>query len=110
MSGIARLFTGVEAAEMAETMPQCELDHRLMASLHTAIPWATNPDVQCAVCNAPLGGRTAYVMILLPVDPEMGLGVSGGVCGSCGGLPRIQLEAHATRIAMLMFEPPQGRA
>lgn len=95
---------------MAQMMPLCELDHRLRVSLNTALPWALNPDVQCAVCAKPLGGLTAYVMVLLPVDPEMGLGVSGGVCGICGALPRTQLEAQATRMAILMFEPHQGRA
>lgn len=110
MSGIARLYTGSEAAEMAETLPQCELDHRLRQGLVTAIPWVQNPGRECAVCGKPIGGHAAYVMMLLPVDPEMGFGVSGGVCGSCGGLPRIQLEAHATLMAILMFEPHQGRA
>jgi hypothetical protein len=110
MTGIARLYTRPETVDMQQTMPLCELDARLIASLGTAVIWADQPQTRCTVCDTPLNRSVTYLVVLLPSDPEMGLGVSGAVCGNCGGLPRAALQAHADEVAMLLFEPVAGRA
>jgi hypothetical protein len=108
MTGIARLYTPSETVEVLQMVPLCELDARLAGGLGNAVVWASQTQTCCVVCDAPMNSLSAYLVVLLPSEPEAGLGVSGAVCTHCGGLPRSALQAHAERVALLLFGEVAG--
>ena len=111
MSAIARLYTGPEMQNMANERPQGELDCRIWAALATTVQWVANPQTRCCICDQPLNQRATYWAVLLPSDAALGLGVSGGVCGACGGtFPRASLQAFVDHTATLLFEEASGHA
>lgn len=92
-------------------MPWNELDARFKMGLGYACAWAHMPNLRCAMCNEPLEGHATYLVVLMPADPEVGLGSSGAVCSRCGQrLPRDRLQELADQAARVMFEPAMGRA
>ena len=106
----ARLYTLTEVDEVACAMPWNELDARFRMGLAYACAWAGMPNLRCAICNEPLEGQATYLVVLLPSDPEMGLGSSGAVCTPCGQMPRGRLQELADQAARIMFEPALGHA
>lgn len=108
---LARLYTLAEVDDVACAMPLNELDGRFRMGLAYASAWAAMPDLHCAMCNEPLLGVATYLIVLMPADPEVGLGTSGAVCRSCGhNLTRERLQELAEQAARVMFEPVAGRA
>lgn len=108
---LARLYTLAEVDAVACAMPWNELDARFRMGLAYACAWAGMPNLRCAMCNEPLVGHATYLVVLMPADPEVGLGSSGAVCSRCGqNLPREQLQALAEQAAQVMFEPVGGHA
>lgn len=108
---MARLYTLAEVDEVACAMPWNELDARFRMGLAYACAWAGMPHLRCAMCNEPLEGVATYLVVLMPADPEVGLGTSGAVCSPCAQrLPRERLQELADQAARVMFEPAMGRA
>lgn len=111
MSALARLYTLAEVDEVACAMPANELDGRFRMGLAYACAWAGIPNLHCVMCNERIEGPATYLVVLMPADPEVGLGISGAVCTGCGQrLPREQLQHLAEQAAQVMFEPVGGRA
>lgn len=110
-SALARLYTMAEVDEAACAMPANELDGRFRMGLAYACAWAGIPHLRCVMCNEPLGGEATYLVVLMPEDPEIGLGISGAVCSRCGqSRPRERLQEAADQAARVMFEPAMGHA
>lgn len=111
MHALARLYTLAEVNETARAMPWNELDGRFRMGLCYACAWAGMPNLRCAMCNEPLEGQATYLIVLMPAEPEVGLGTSGAVCSRCGqNLPRERLQELAEQAARVIFEPIAGRA
>lgn len=110
-AAMARLYTLAEVDEVACAMPLNELDGRFRTGLAYACAWAGMPHLRCAICNELMAGQATYLVVLMPADPEVGLGTSGAVCSRCGqNLPRERLQELADQAARVMFEPIAGRA
>ncbi|HEY2538204.1 MAG TPA: hypothetical protein VGI28_01700, partial [Stellaceae bacterium] len=91
--------------------PRSMLDARFQAGLAYAVHWGQMPSVRCAMCNGELADEVTYLVVLMPMDPDLGLGISGAVCRTCGqNLPRDRLQEVAEQTARVLFEPVAGHA
>lgn len=105
-----RIWTIPEAALADQAFPESILDARFQQGLRYAVVWASNSHVSCALCGELLGGKAAYLAVLMPLEVELGLGTSSAVCMKCGEAPRAEVMRGVERSALLMFGPEMGHA
>ena len=92
MTALARLYTLPEALEARQSLVIGEHEARMVIGVQNAERWIAVPGTACIMCGNPLNASVSYVLVIMPNDPDLGLGLSAGVCSACGMLPRQQLQ------------------
>lgn len=105
-----RIWTIPEAALADRAVPCDILEARFQQGLRYAVVWASNSHVSCALCGELLGGHASYLVVLMPLEVELGLGTSSAVCLECGKAPRQEILKSVEYSALLMFGPEGGHA